>query len=245
MRLTERIDCEMDSNIKNRLIVALDVPTADEASRLAGELKGSVNFLKVGKQIFTAAGSDLIRKIQADGFRIFLDLKFHDIPNTVASAGIEAAKLGVFMFNIHASGGYEMMKTTVERVRDFAEKNNTPCPLIIGVTVLTSLSDQDLAEMGFKNNVREQVSLFASLAGKAGLDGVVASPQEIKLIKELCGQNFIVVTPGIRPAGSPQDDQKRTMTASEAFAEGADYIVVGRPITGAADKVKAVNDLLG
>jgi orotidine-5'-phosphate decarboxylase len=235
----------MASNNKNRLIVALDVPTVDEALRIAGEIKGSVNSLKIGKQIFTAAGCELIKKLQEDGFRIFLDLKFHDIPNTVASAGIEATKLGVFMFNVHTSGGYDMMKTTVEKVHDFSEKNHSPCPFIIGVTVLTSLGDQDLKVMGFKNNVRDQVRLLASLAKKAGLDGVVASAQEIKLIKEVCGQDFIVVTPGIRPTGSPPDDQKRTVTASEAFAAGADYIVVGRPITSASDKVKAVRDLIG
>lgn len=235
----------MDSNIKDRLIVALDVPSTEEALRIAKELKGRVNYLKIGKQIFTSAGPELIRNLQNDGFKIFLDLKFHDIPNTVAAAGVEAAKLGVFMFNVHASGGYEMMKTTVEKVHDFAEKNRLPGPLIIGVTVLTSLSDPDLETLGYRNSVRRQVSILATLARKACLDGVVASPQEIQLIKEECGEDFIVVSPGIRPAGSPKDDQKRTMTAEEAFSAGADFIVVGRPITAAVDKAKAVNDLIG
>lgn len=235
----------MDSNIKDRLIVALDVPSTEEALRIAKELKGRVNYLKIGKQIFTSAGPELIRNLQNDGFKIFLDLKFHDIPNTVAAAGVEAAKLGVFMFNVHTSGGYEMMKSTVEKVHDFAEKNRLPGPLIIGVTVLTSLSDLDLETLGYRNSVRRQVSILATLAKKASLDGVVASPQEIQLIKEECGEDFIVVSPGIRPAGSPKDDQKRTMTAEEAFSAGADFIVVGRPITAAVDKAKAVNDLIG
>lgn len=235
----------MNINLKKHLIIALDLPTAEEALKTAAELKGSVDHVKIGKQLFTSSGGSIVKTLEEDGFKVFLDLKYHDIPNTVASAGVEAAKLGVFMFNIHASGGFEMMKTTVERVRDYAAKQGIPCPLIIGVTVLTSLGDKDLEEIGFRNNAKEQVKILASLAKKAGLDGVVASPLEIKMIKEICGNGFIVVTPGIRAAGSPADDQKRTMTAGEAIAAGADFIVVGRPVTGASDKKKAVNDLLG
>jgi orotidine-5'-phosphate decarboxylase len=235
----------MNSDIKKHLIVALDLPTAEEALETADELKGLVDYLKIGKQLFTAAGRDLVLKLQAKGFRIFLDLKFHDIPNTVGAASVEAAKLGVFMFNVHASGGFEMMKFAMERVRDYAEKSGKTKPLIIGVTVLTSLGDEDLKKIGVKNDVRRQVELLSRLAKDAGLNGVVASAHEIKAIKEICGNDFVIVTPGIRPAGITQDDQKRTMTAAEALREGADYIVVGRPITGAQDKARAVETLLG
>jgi len=235
----------MNSDIKKRLVVALDLPTAEEALKTADELRGLVDYLKIGKQLFTATGGDLVVKLQAKGFKIFLDLKFHDIPNTVGAASVEAAKLGIFMFNVHASGGFEMMKTAVERVRDYAEKNGKAKPLIIGVTVLTSLGDEDLKKIGVKNDVRGQVELLSRLAKDAGLDGVVASAHEIKAIKEICGKDFIIVTPGIRPAGAASDDQKRTMTAAEALNEGADYIVVGRPITGAHDKARAVETLLG
>ena len=235
----------MDLDVKKRLIVAIDLPTPEEALNTANELKGFVDYLKIGKQLFTAAGRDLVIKLQTEGFKIFLDLKFHDIPNTVGAASVEAAKLGIFMFNVHASGGFEMMKTAVERVRDYAEKNGKAKPLIIGVTVLTSLGDEDLKKIGVKNDVRGQVELLSRLAKDAGLDGVVASAHEIKAIKEICGKDFIIVTPGIRPAGAASDDQKRTMTAAEALNEGADYIVVGRPITGAHDKARAVETLLG
>lgn len=235
----------MNSDIKKHLIVALDLPTADEALKTASELKGLVNYMKVGKQLFTAAGPDFIERLHDEGFKVFLDMKFHDIPNTVGAASVEAAKLGVFMFNMHTSGGIEMMKTAAERVRDFSEKNGVHRPLLIGVTVLTSLGNEDLHKIGITNDVRAQVQLLSRLAKDSGLDGVVASAQEIKMIKEECGQDFIIVTPGIRPAGSPPDDQKRTMTAAEALNEGADYIVVGRPVTGAKDKAEAVRTLLG
>jgi orotidine-5'-phosphate decarboxylase len=235
----------MDLDVKKRLIVALDLPTPEEALHTANELKGIVDYLKIGKQLFTAAGRDLVIKLQTEGFKIFLDMKFHDIPNTVGAASVEAAKLGVFMFNIHASGGFEMMKAAAQRVRDYAEKNGKAKPLIIGVTVLTSLGDEDLKQIGVKNDVHEQVELLSRLSRDAGLDGVVASAHEIKAIKKICGKDFIIVTPGIRPAGAAGDDQKRTMTAAEALNEGADYIVVGRPIIGAQDRATAVKTLLG
>lgn len=235
----------MNSDINKHLIVALDLPTAEEALKTASELKGLVEYMKIGKQLFTAAGPEFVKKLRDEGFKVFLDMKFHDIPNTVGAASVEAAKLGVFMFNMHTSGGVEMMKTAAERVRDYSEKNGIVKPLLIGVTVLTSLGNDDLHKIGITNDVRAQVRLLSRLAKDSGLDGVVASAQEIKMIKEECSSDFVIVTPGIRPAGSSQDDQKRTMTAAEALNEGADYIVVGRPITGAKDKKDAVRTLLG
>jgi orotidine-5'-phosphate decarboxylase len=233
-----------DIDIKKHLIVPLDFPSAVEAMDTVKELEGVVDYLKVGKQLFTAAGPDFVRELLKMGFKVFLDLKFHDIPNTVASAGIEAARLGVDMFNIHVSGGRAMMETTAEKVKSFCEENSIPRPIILGVTVLTSLSSEDLNEIGYRNSAQEQVRLFCKLAKASGLDGVVASAGEVKIVKEECGKDFITVTPGIRPLWAAADDQKRIVTPRKAIEAGSDYIVVGRPVTRAKDKKEAVRRLL-
>jgi orotidine-5'-phosphate decarboxylase len=233
-----------DINIREHLIVALDLPDADSALAAVSELRGAVDYIKVGKQLFTAEGPELIRKLNDLGFKIFLDLKFHDIPNTVASAGIEAAKLGVEMFNLHVTGGSEMMKTTVGRVKEYCGGAEVKAPLILGVTVLTSLNDEDMKQLGYHDDVKGQVRRFARMAKEAGLDGVVASAKEISLIREECSSGFKIVTPGIRPKWAAVDDQKRVITPRDAISGGADYIVVGRPVMKADDRKKAVNRLL-
>jgi len=231
-------------DIKKHLIIALDLPTMEEALQTADELKDSVEYLKVGKQLFTAAGPELIRKLIKRGFKIFLDLKFHDIPNTVSSAAIEAAKLGVNMFNIHISGGRDMINQTVDNLTDYCSRNKIKRPLAIGVTVLTSLDDNNLHELGIGNNVEAQVKLLAKFGKDCGLDGVVASAREIKTIREVCGMDFKIITPGIRPAWAAKGDQKRVVTPEQAIASGADYIVIGRPVTRAKNKTEAVSKLL-
>jgi orotidine-5'-phosphate decarboxylase len=231
-------------DIKKHLILALDLPNRQGALGVARELKGEVEYLKIGKQMFTASGPQLIRELKEMGFKIFLDLKFHDIPNTVASAAIEVARLGVDMFNVHVSGGKEMIIKTVESLTDYCESNNIKKPLVIGVTVLTSLDDEDLKDLGINNTVEDQVALLSKVAKDYGLDGVVASAKEIALVRGICGRDFKLVTPGIRPIWAAKNDQKRIGTPEKAIEAGADYIVVGRPITQAADKVRAVRRLL-
>lgn len=219
-----------------KLIVALDVDSADAARKIVGELSGSVDTFKIGLQLFSAAGSTFVSELVGTGVRVFLDLKFHDIPNTVAMAGIEAARLGVWMFNVHASGGSEMMKRTVGDVGEFCEKSNLPLPKIIGVTVLTSSDANTLSEAGIGQTVNEQVVRLARLTAKSGLHGVVASPNEIKVIRESVeDENFLIVTPGIRPLFATNDDQRRVMTPGDAVSSGANYLVVGRPIISAPD----------
>ncbi len=234
----------MKIDIKKHLIVAMDFPSAADAFNIAEELKGSVDYLKIGKQLFTAEGPSLVRQLKDEGFKIFLDLKFHDIPNTVASAGVEVMKLGVDMFNVHVSGGSEMMKTTAARLAEEAGVTGKSTPKIIGVTVLTSLNDDNLKELGYTGRVDEQVKLFAQLAKKSDLNGVVASAREIELIREACGPEFLIVTPGIRPKWAAKDDQKRVVTPLDAIKKGADYIVVGRAITKSHNRKEAVERLL-
>ena len=230
---------------KEKIIVALDVPTAAEAREIISELRGEVGAFKIGLQLFTSAGASFVREIVADETKIFLDVKFHDIPNTVAKASIEVARLGVWMFNIHASGGGEMMQKTVEEVREVCEKENLKQPKIIGVTVLTSSNQETLSETGIENEIESQVLKLAKLAEKSGLNGVVSSPLEIKKIRQnLKDGNFLIVTPGIRPSFATNDDQKRVMTPSEAISAGSDYLVIGRPITKAEDKKAAVRKIL-
>ena len=231
--------------MNDKLIVALDVDTIDKAVDWVQRLKGDVGYFKVGKQLFTSTGPEIVRKIKKDGAGLFLDLKFHDIPNTVAAASIEAVRLGVDMFNVHALGGYEMMARAADAVRDEAERLGIKKPLFIAVTVLTSMNDESLQQAGILTPAADEVLRLAKLAKRAGMDGVVASPIEIKLIKEACGDDFIVVTPGVRPSFSASDDQVRVMTPGEALKEGADYLVIGRPITNAADPgaaVKAISE---
>ena len=227
------------SNPSEKIIVALDVDAADEARAIVRDLSDVVGAFKIGLQLFTNAGPDLVRQLTSVGHRIFLDLKFHDIPNTVANAGVEAAKLGVWMFNVHALGGSQMMRRTVQSVGEFCDRQGIEKPKIIPVTVLTSSDANELHEVGIERDVENLVVSLAQLTAKCGLDGVVASAKEASAIKTACGDQFLVVTPGIRAASETFDDQKRVNTAVGAIAAGSDYLVIGRPITKAADRRQA------
>ena len=216
----------------DRIIIALDVPAKEEAIALVSRLKDARTF-KVGLELFTAEGPALFRKLKALRKDIFLDLKLHDIPNTVAGAVRSAFKHGVQMTTIHTSGGREMMAKAAEAARRTAEETGRPKPVLLGVTVLTSLKGADLEEVGQPSDVAGQVLRLAGLAKAAGLDGVVCSPQEIEVLRREYGRELTIVTPGIRPVWAAAQDQKRIMTPAEAVAKGADYLVIGRPITGA------------
>ena len=218
----------------NPILVALDVESAAKAVELANQLRGSVGGYKIGKQLFSAAGPAMVRELTSRGDRVFLDLKFHDIPNTVAGAVQSAVATGAWMVNVHASGGSAMMKAAADAAAKSAGALGRPRPLIIGVTVLTSMTDAALREIGVQRSMIDQVVHLARLAQSSGLDGVVASPQETRAIREACGNDFQIVTPGIRPADQQgKDDQARTLTPAEAMAAGATYLVIGRPITSA------------
>jgi orotidine-5'-phosphate decarboxylase len=217
------------------LLVALDVDTVDAARRLADSLRGTVGGFKVGSRLFTSHGPAFVEELVARGDRVFLDLKFHDIPNTVAGAVAAATRLGVWMVNVHAGGGAEMMRAARQAADEEAAKQSSAPPLVIGVTVLTSFSQDGLAATGITSAISDQVRRLALLAQDSGLDGVVASPQEIGLIREACDPRFAIVTPGIRGADDAKGDQNRTASASGALAAGASYIVVGRPIIAAPD----------
>jgi orotidine-5'-phosphate decarboxylase len=235
----------MEQAAKNKLIVALDVETAREALNLFSALKDVAGMFKIGSQLFTASGPGLVREIASAGGRVFLDLKFHDIPNTVAAAGVEAARLGVSIFDVHACGGSEMMRRTAETVAETSEREGINRPLIIGITVLTSSDDSTLLETGFSSGTSEQAERMARLANTSGLDGVVASPHEVKLARETVKRsNFVIVTPGVRRAVVANDDQRRVMTPAEAVRAGADYLVVGRPILKASDPALAAQQII-
>lgn len=221
------------------IIVALDYPDAEQALATARRLDPARVRVKVGKELFTRAGPAVVAGLREQGFQVFLDLKFHDIPNTVAAAVRAAAGLGVWMVNVHASGGSRMM----EAARDALAGLDEP-PLLIGVTVLTSQSAADLAEIGLTVEPREQVRRLAHLARQSGLDGVVCSAREAAMLRDSCGRDFKLVTPGIRPVGSAGDDQRRVVTPAQAQRQGVDYMVIGRPITRAKDPTAAVDDIL-
>ncbi len=216
-----------------RLIVALDVHTMDDVKQLVSKLGDSVSFYKVGMELFYSVGPDVVKCLKAEGKQVFLDLKLHDIPNTVAGGMASLMSLGADILNVHAAGGFTMMKVTAERLKEESEKRGIPCPKLIAITVLTSISQEEWEGMGQTANIKGQVVRLAMLAKKAGLDGVVASPQEAGLIKESCGSDFLIVTPGIRPANASADDQSRIATPEAALLAGATHLVVGRPIRAA------------
>ena len=231
-------------SMRERLIVALDVDDLEQAKELVRLLAAEVGMFKVGKQLFTHAGPQAVRLIQDLGGEIFLDLKFHDIPNTVAKAAIEATRLGVKMFNVHASGSLEMMRTTVKEVERVSRQQKLRRPIMLAVTVLTSLDQEDLQRVGVAHKVADQVVRLALLTKEAGMDGVVASPHEVADIRAACGRQFVIVTPGIRPAEANRDDQQRVTTPGEAVRAGVDYIVVGRPILEAKEPVDAARAIV-
>ncbi len=231
-------------SMRERLIVALDVGDLALAGEWVKLLAPEVGMFKVGKQLFTHAGPQAVRLIQELGGETFLDLKFHDIPTTVAKAAIEATRLGVKMFNVHASGSLEMMRLTVKEVRRVCRQENRRRPIMLGVTVLTSLNNNELKRVGVDGKIADQVVRLALLTREAGMEGVVASPHEVAVIREACGRRFVIVTPGIRPAKDKRDDQRRVMTPVEAVRAGVDYIVVGRPILEAEDPVAATRAII-
>ncbi len=230
--------------MQNPIIVALDVPSAAKALELAEQLAGVVGAVKIGSELFTAAGPDIVRKIRAMGVSVFLDLKFHDIPNTVSKAVASAVQLDVQMLTIHTSGGSEMMRGAKKSAQENAAKLGRAVPLVLGVTVLTSFDSNGIAEVGFQANVGRQVERLAKLAADSGLRGLVCSPLEVADLRQFLPSHVQLVTPGIRPADSASDDQKRTLTPREALDVGANWLVIGRPIYAAADPRKAAERIL-
>lgn len=229
---------------KQRLIFALDVDDFDQAQSWVSLLKDNVGVFKVGKQLFTRCGPQVVQMIREQGAEVFLDLKYHDIPNTVAKAMIEACRLGVKIVNVHALGGGDMMRTAVREVTAFCQQHKLARPQLLAVTILTSSDQATLAEIGIDRPVDEMVVRLARLSRDAGFDGVVASPREAALIRDACGSDFAIVTPGVRPAFAAADDQKRITTPADAIAAGATALVVGRPISAAADPLKAAGLIL-
>jgi orotidine-5'-phosphate decarboxylase len=224
-------------NARDRLIVALDVPSADAARALVDRLAGRVGMFKVGSQAFTSEGPALVREIVARGEKVFLDLKFHDIPNTVAGAVASASRLGVSFVDVHGLGGRAMVEAAVGALPAMATR-------LLAITILTSHDEDTLDEIGVNGTMLDSVRRLALLAKEAGADGVVASPHEVALIRGACGSDFLIVTPGIRPAGSALEDQARAATPAAALAAGADYLVVGRPITEAPDPAAAADAIV-
>jgi orotidine-5'-phosphate decarboxylase len=226
------------------VIVALDTASGGRALDLVRGLRGQISMFKVGLELYTAAGPSIIREIKGLGAEVFLDLKYHDIPNTVARAAAEAARLGVAMLDLHLSGGAAMIRRAVDEVEATCALNQIRRPALLGITVLTSLGDESLPALGIQRSAQEQVLALASIGNEAGLDGVVASPRELAPLRSRFGPDFVLVAPGIRPEGAPADDQVRTLTPREAVEAGADYLVVGRPITGAESPAVAARDIL-
>jgi len=226
---------------RERLIVALDTPDLDRVHALVSQLKDVVGAFKVGKELFVAQGPKAVQTVHDAGGRVFLDLKFHDIPNTVAGAVRAACGMGVWMMNVHASGGAAMMQAAADAATESATDTT---PLVIGVTILTSLDDEAVERIGYRQNAAAMVPHLAALAKEGRLDGVVASPREVVAIREACGTDFLIVTPGVRPAGSSVNDQKRIATPGQAIANGASHLVVGRPITQAENPAEAARNIV-
>ena len=228
----------------DKLIVALDVETPAQAFALVTQLRGVAGMFKIGSQLFTLAGPQIVKDVVASGAKVFLDLKFHDIPHQVAGAARSAAQLGVSLFTVHASGGAEMMRRAAEAVAEVAEREGTARPAVLAVSVLTSMDASALAQIGISSSPEESVLRLVKLAEQSGVDGVVASPQEAAKIRAtVTNQKFLIVTPGIRPSGGGLDDQRRVATPEAALQAGADYLVVGRPITAAPDPVAAAQQI--
>ena len=227
----------MPSN-QSRVIVALDLPDSKTAEALLARIDPADCRVKIGKEMFTRHGPEFVARVRRRGFEVFLDLKFHDIPNTVAAACAAAADLGVWMINVHAGGGRRMMQAAIERLANLEQR-----PLLIGVTILTSLDDGDIAEVGLVGSPETNVLRLAALAEDSGLDGVVCSPREVAALRQQCQPGFRLVTPGVRPAGSAGDDQRRVMTPGDAVRAGADFLVVGRPITAVPDPAAALRSI--
>ena len=228
--------------VEDRIIVALDYDSAAESLNLVKLLKGKVGFFKVGSQLFSAEGPPIIKKIIEMGEKVFLDLKFHDIPNTAAKSAQVAQKMGVSMLTIHTSGGFSMMSAVMSALS--SSKPSINRPLVLGVTVLTSLGTPDLQKLGIQDTLSNQVVRLGSLAIEAGLDGLVAAPTEVSLIRRHFGSSLLLVTPGIRPSGSPLNDQNRVATAGASIEAGSDHLVIGRPITASSNPVFALEELL-
>jgi orotidine-5'-phosphate decarboxylase len=230
--------------MRNPIIAALDVPDAEAAIKLANDIAPAVGAFKIGSELFTAAGPDIVKKIRATGAPVFLDLKFHDIPNTVAKAVALATRLGVQILTVHASGGGEMMRAAEKSAQDTAKSLNLPAPLVLGVTVLTSSNNEMLAEIGCETDAEKQVLRLAQLAVKSGLRGLVCSPLEIVALRKILPAHIQLVTPGIRTGAEKADDQKRTLSAREAIQAGANWLVIGRPIYAAENPRAAAEKIL-
>lgn len=234
----------MTMKADDRLIAALDFHTMADVKALVETLGDSVSYYKVGMELFYSVGGEVVRYLREKDKHVFLDLKLHDIPNTVAGGLCSLMNLGADILNVHASGGYTMMKTAADLLHAEAEKQGVPCPKLIAITVLTSINQEDWDGVGQTLPIKDAVVRLAKLAKSAGLDGVVASPQEAALIREACGEDFLIVTPGVRPAGSAVNDQSRIATPATALKNGASHLVIGRPIRAAADPKAAVEAIL-
>ncbi len=230
--------------MKDKIIIALDVGSLKEEERLLDILSPHVKIFKVGMELFYSCGPKAIELVKKFDREVFLDLKFHDIPNTVRSSAKVATRFGIFMFNVHASGGVEMMKAALEGTEEESQRLGISRPKILGVTLLTSIDTQILQQIGMHNSPEEQVLTLAKLVKASGLDGVITSPEEISLIRKNLGKDFLIVTPGVRPEGTETDDQRRIASPKEALDSGADYIVIGRPVTKAKDPVKVLECIL-
>jgi len=231
-------------NSRDKLIIALDVDNETRAMHFINLLKHDVKFFKIGFELFSSCGPSIVKSVKETGCEIFLDLKYHDIPNTVGKAAASITKLGVFMFNVHASGGFDMMRKAREMSDEVSAQLKIEPPKIIAVTVLTSMDENGLKKTGVNDSIKDHVVRLALLAKEAGLDGVVASPEEVKLIRKACGEHFLIVTPGVRPLWAAAGDQKRIAAPKETIASGANFIVVGRPVLEAKNPVEAVRLIL-